>query len=175
MSMNTVSLIREAMKTAHEWFEGTMADVTPEMAHYQPGGTAHPIGSRYAHALVGEDTLINGMIKGGAPMYATSWAGKTGISDTQPAFSSPLEWAQTVKVDLGAARNYAQAVYANTDAYLATLKDEDLTRTLDLSAMNMGQWSLGSFLISFTVGHIRDIMGEVSAIKGAQGAKGYPF
>lgn len=171
--MNTIPLIREQLKTAHEWFEGTMADVTQEQADWQPPGTAHPIGSRYAHAVVAEDVMVNALIQGGAPLYATTWASKAGISD--PQFSSTLEWARSVQVDLDAARRYAQAVYESTDAYLATLKDEELDRIIDLSEQGMGEWPLGAFLLTFVLGHIRDIMGEVSALKGFQGLQGYPF
>ena len=64
--MNTVTLIREELKHAHEAFDGTMDGVTDEVAHRQPGGTAHPIGSRYAHMVVSEDMMINGLLKGGA-------------------------------------------------------------------------------------------------------------
>lgn len=171
--MNTIPLIREQLKIAHQWFEGTMAGVTQEQAHWQPPGMAHPIGSRYAHAVVAEDVMVNVLIQGGAPLYATTWAGKSGISD--PQFYSTLEWARSVQVDLDTARRYAQAVYESTDAYLATLKDEELDRVIDMSEQGMGEWSLGAFLITFVLGHFRDIMGEVSALKGVQGLQGYPF
>jgi hypothetical protein len=171
--MSTTSLIREQLKNAHQWFEGTMAGVTQEQAQWQPPGTAHPIGSRYAHAVVAEDVMVNALVKGEAPLYATTWAGNTGISD--PQFNSTLEWARSVQVDLDDARRYAQAVYDNSDAYLATLKDEGLARVVDLSQQGLGEWPLDAFLLTFVLGHIRDIMGEVSALKGMQGLQGYPF
>ncbi len=173
--MNTVELIRQNVKTAHEWFEGTVAGVSDEMAHARPAGNAHPIGSRYAHMVVGEDTMVNAILKGGAPLYASAWAGKTGIPDPDKAFSTSLEWAQNVRIDLDELRSYAQAVYENTDRYLASVDPEELERTIDLSAMEMGSWSLGSFLLTFVLGHARDIMGEISALKGIQGEQGYPF
>lgn len=173
--MNPIPLIREQVKTAHEWFEGTMADVTDEVAHWQPGGNAHPIGSRYAHMVVSEDMMVNGLLKGSAPLFTTSWAGKTGLEVPQAAFHTTLEWAQAVKVDLDPLNAYAQAVYANTDEYLATLSEEDLERTIDLTEQNLGTWSVGAFLLSFVFGHVHDIMGEISALKGLRGLQGYPF
>lgn len=173
--MNTVLLIREELKHAHESLNGTMNGVTDEVAHRQPGGTAHPIGSRYAHLVVSEDMMINSLLKGGAPLLATSWAGKTGLEDPQAAFSTTIEWAQTVKVDLDALSKYAQAVFAATDEYLGTLEEDDLDRTVDLTERNMGKWSMGAFLITFVLGHGRDIMGEISALKGVYGLQGYPF
>jgi hypothetical protein len=173
--MDTIALLRSGMKTAHEWLEATMADVTPEMAQWAPPGTAHPIGSRYAHVVVGEDNLV-AMVKGGAPLHTGAWQGRTGIAgDPQAAYASTLEWAQTVKIDLAALRGYAQAVYANTDEFLATLKPENLETQVDLSQFGMGVWQLDAFLLSLVLGHARDIMGEISAVKGVQGAKGYPF
>ena len=49
--MSTSSLIREQLKNAHDWFEGTVEGVTQEQADWQPPGTAHSIGSGYAHAV----------------------------------------------------------------------------------------------------------------------------
>lgn len=173
--MSTVSIIRKGIEESHNWFEQTMADVTPEMADYQPGGTAHPIGSRYAHMVAVEDMFIHIFIRRGNPLFATTWEGKTGIPNPQDALNTTLEWAQSVKIDLPALRQYAQTVYQSTDAYLASLKDEDLEDTIDLSEQGIGKITLGAFLLNFVYGHIRDIMGEVSTIKGIQGAQGYPF
>lgn len=173
--MNPITLIREQIQTAHEWFDATMIGVNDEVAHWQPGGNAHPIGSRYAHMVVTEDMMVNGLLQGGAPIFATSWAGKTGLEDPEAAFYTTLEWAQRVKVDLDVLNAYAQAVYANTDQYLATLSEDDLERTIDLTEQNLGTWSVGAFLLSFVFGHVRDIMGEISGLKGVRGLKGYPF
>ena len=152
-----------------------MVGVTDEVAHRQPGRKAHPIGSRYAHLVVSEDMMINGLLKGGVPMFTISWAGKTGLKDPQAELMTTLEWAQTVRVDLKAMNKYAQAVFETTDAYLGTLTEEDLDRVVDLTEQNQGKWSLGASLITYVLSHVRDIMGEVSALKGVYGMQGYPF
>jgi hypothetical protein len=76
---------------------------------------------------------------------------------------------------MDALRQYAQAVYKATDDYMAKLKESDLDREVDLTQVGFGKWKLGAFLLTFVMGHARDIMGEISAIKGVQGARGYPF
>jgi hypothetical protein len=152
-----------------------MVDVTPDMAHWTPPGQAHPIGSLYAHMVISEDVLLQGLIQGGAPLYAGPWQGKTGLADPENAFNRTLDWARAAKVDLDAMRSYARAVYAATDNYVATLTEADLDRMIDLSAAGMGQMPLGDFLAALVMGHVRDLMGEISALKGVQGAKGYPF
>jgi hypothetical protein len=172
--MNTVTLIRDETKTAHDWFQGTLAGVTDEVARWQPGGQAHPIGSRYAHIVVSEDYMIQSVLKGSEPLFATSWAGKTGLENPQEAVSTSLEWAQNVKVDLDALNEYAQAVYAATDEYLAGLEEDELERIIDLGEA-YGKWSQAAYLVNFVLAHVRDIMGEISALKGVYGIQGYPF
>jgi hypothetical protein len=78
-------------------------------------------------------------------------------------------------VDLAEAKAYAQAVYAASDAYLASLTPDALDAEVDLSGLGMGKVSLGWMIANLVVGHMHDLMGEISCLKGLQGAKGYPF
>jgi len=176
--MDATSLLRQQFQNAHGWLEGTMQDVTPAQARWAPPGRANPLGATYAHILLSEDAMINGMVKGGASLFATTWAGKTGLSEMPPppSDSQPWDaWARRVRVDLPALRQYAQAVYAASDECLALLKPESLTRTVDLSAFGMGEESVGNFLGSVAAAHVRDHSGEISCLKGLQGARGFPF
>ena len=178
--MDAITLMRQQMDSAHYSMEGTVADVTPEQAHWQPAGRANPVGASYAHAITGEDLVINGMLRQSAPMFASNWAGKTGLSEPMPGRIGPswddyAAWTRRVRVDLPALRSYAQAVYANTDAYLATLSPEDLDRPMDMSSLGLGEVNLAWVLSNLVMGHVHDLMGEISCLKGLQGAKGYPF
>jgi hypothetical protein len=180
--MDAVSLMREQLNTAHEWLEGTMADVTPEQAKGGDIGRATPIGAAYAHVVLSEDMLIQGMLRGTAPLSATEWAGKTGASADQPMPGPGQdwetiygEWKRGLKVDLPAMREYAKAVYAKSDEYLASLSAADLDRTMDLAGLGMGKATLGWALGRLVVAHVDQMCGEISAIKGIKGAKGYPF
>ncbi|HEY4387234.1 MAG TPA: hypothetical protein VGN34_22490, partial [Ktedonobacteraceae bacterium] len=107
------------------------------------------------------------------PLYAVEWAYKTGISEIQPLTTA--EWAHRVQIELSLIRDYAQAVHASTDAYLASLMDEDLARVLDLSSFGLGQMTVGTLLNRMVLGHIDNMCGEISVLKGLQGAKGYPM
>lgn len=72
-------------------------------------------------------------------------------------------------------RQYAQAVYANSDQFVARLTPEDLDRPVDMSRMGMGQPSLAWFLNTLVIIHAANMCGEISCLKGLQGARGYPF
>jgi hypothetical protein len=153
-----------------------MKDVTPDQAHWAPPGIANPLGATYAHLVLGEDFLINGMLKGSAPLAATSWAGKVGLSEPPPSIGEPWDkWGRRVQVDLTALHRYAQAVYQASDEYLASLGNDGLNRPLDLSAFQLGQQTVGWLLSNAVLGHVAEHCGEVACLKGLQGAKGYPF
>jgi hypothetical protein len=177
--MDAVTLLREQLKTAHWVLDGTMADVTPEQMNWAPPGLANPLGASYAHTITSEDMVINGMLRRGAPLFASTWAGKTGSNQPMPMPGPDWEkygpWAREVQVDLAQARDYAQAVYASSDEYLASLTPEALDTPLDLSGIGMGQVSLGWAISLLVIGHINNLAGEISCLKGIQGAKGYPF
>lgn len=171
--MTATSTQRTAFAWATEILEMTMADASPELMSWTPPGIANPIDATYAHAVCGADGVLHGMLKGSIPLYAGDWAGKTGISE--PRFDQTLEWARSVTVNLPAARQYAQAVYAAVDSYIASLTEADLAREIDLTGVGMGFRSLDWCLSALITGHINNMAGEISALKGVQGAKGYPF
>ncbi len=177
--MDAVTLLREQFQTAHQFLEGTMADVTQEQADWTPPGVATPLGATYAHAIISEDLLMNGMFQGAAPLCMSTWTGKVGVSEMMPMpgpeWANYEAWTRSVRIDLPAIREYAQAVYNATDEYMASLTPEDLDRQLDLSGVGMGQLSLAWAISNLAMGHIHDLMGEISCLKGLQGAKGYPF
>jgi DinB family protein len=176
-----VAFIREGAQLGHWYLDGTMADVTSEQAHYAPPGRANPIGATFAHLVCSEDLIVNGMLRQQAPLSASSHAGRTGLSEPMPMPGSPDwgeaygAWARRVRVDLATLKSYAEAVYGSTDAYLASLSDSDLDRELDLTAVGFGQQKLAWMLNLLVLNHIGTETGEISTLKGIQGAKGYPF
>lgn len=172
--MDAVSLLRQQIQTAHEVMEGTVADLTPEQAAHHPGGNAISAGALYAHSILGEDYFINAVIRGGQPLMMTSFGGRSGVSEPPPMGPGMDEWAKRVEIDLPALRQYAQAVYQKTDQYVASLQPEDLTREIEMDE-DFGKQSLAWVLSMVAVVHPSNHCGEVSCLKGVQGAKGYPF
>ncbi len=178
--MDSITLLRQQSEMAHTVLESTMEGVTNDHAAWMPPGKAQTVGASYAHVVLSEDMIVNGMLSGQAPLFAATWAGKNGVSEPMPMPGPDWEsryhgWTQSVKVDIPAMREYAKAVYANTDEYLSSLTPDDLDRTIDLSGVGMGQMDLAGTLSLMVVGHTNNLRGEISAIKGTQGLKGYPF
>ena len=73
-----------------------------------------------------------------------------------------------------ALRAYAQAVYANMDAYLAAMTLDEWNRELDLSAFGMPPATVSVWVTNMLLDGAAHC-GEISAVKGLQGLQGYPF
>jgi hypothetical protein len=174
-TMNAVELYRHLLRNAHEFLEGTMTDVTPGQFTWDPPGTAFSIAGNYAHVVASEDFGIHALLQGGEMLAATTWSGRIGASDLPPLGpgGDTKEWSRRAKLDLAAMRRYAHAVYAATDEYLARLKPDDLTRPIDLSRFGFGQRD-ALFVLGALLANASLHTGEISCLKGAQGAKGYP-
>ena len=174
--MDAAALVRQQYKGAHDLLEATMKDVTPELAQWTPPGVANPLGATYVHIISAEDFLLSGMVRGTKPLAATAFAGKMGASEPPPGPGPGLdEWARRVKVDLPQLRAYAQAVYKQTDDWLASLSPDDFDKPIDMSGFGMGQQPMSTLVAGIILQHINNHLGEISCLKGLQGAKGYPF
>ena len=175
------AMFQQSLKDAHETLESTMKGVTEEVAHWYPQGKALPVGAAYTHALVSEDVMLNTWVRKATPLINAGWSKKMGLSIPHPPMDADWEkhfeeWTRAVRVDLPKLKEYAAAVYRESDEYLGSLTDSDLSeKKVDLSMWEMGSWPLGRFIMRFILSHVDSVTGEISAVKGLQGLKGYPF
>jgi hypothetical protein len=177
MKSLAVEVLLNQLKAAHEALEGTMEGVTDEVASFMPAGTANPIAGTYAHLVFSEDSFIHSFLKKSPPLFETTFKDNTGASETHPMeweVAYP-KWLKEVKVDVNKFNEYAKAVFADSEEYVASLTDEDLEKDVDMSAFGMGERKTYDFIANIINGHITSIMGEISVLKGIQGLKGYPF
>lgn len=175
--MDSISALREQLAQAHWLLEETMEGVTPQVFRWKPAGRVESIADNYLHIVVGEDQIVHTLLQARTPLFSGDWAGKAGLSSVPAAFGSAewSSWVKSVEVDLATFRDYARAVYAATDAYLASLKAEDLPRPVDLAGFGLGAKTTNWTIYEFVIGHAANHTGEISAIKGFQGLTGYPF
>ena len=175
--MDSISLLREQLRAAHEYLDDTMADVSPEQLQWVPPGRATPLGANYLHLIQTEDMIINGALQRKGTLAEGEWAGRIGASEPMPTppweEAYYMDWSRRVRLDMPALREYAKAVYAASDAYLSTLSPDDLGTTPDLSSLGMSPVTLSWVLSRYVVGHADNICGEASCLKGLQGAGGY--
>lgn len=173
--MQTIELDGKLLRSAHEFLEGTMADVTAEQLAWDPPGRAFSIAANYAHVLTSEDLGIQGLLKRAEPLILTTWKGRAGMSEAPPMGPGGdlKDWSRRAEIDLPALRAYGRAVSAATDDYLAGLTPEALGKTVDLSAFGFGQQPM-FFVLNALLANVSLHCGEISCLKGIQGLKGYP-
>jgi hypothetical protein len=172
--MTPQALLRQQLSGYHHILEQTIGDCGQEaLDRNVPGATITSIGSVYAHVVFSEDLIVHGMLQGKPPVYRNQdWAARTSVAMPAPGELNP-EWARAVRMNLPAFREYAQAVYAATDAYIAGLSDADLERKVQTGFI--GEQTI-AFVVSNVLGwHAAEHTGEIAALKGVQGLKGLPF
>jgi hypothetical protein len=158
---------------AHRVLNMVMEDCTPEALHYKvPGSTINPIAAIYVHAVYAEDSLVNRRIRGQTSMWERDgWQEKTGVEIA--GSSSDPNWAERLALDMARFKPYTDAVFAETEAYLSTLTDEEMQREIETSAF--GKQTVGQLLSGLTLHHVGLHTGEIATMKGVQGLKGLPF
>jgi hypothetical protein len=166
--MDVRTTLREQMGALHGTLEAAIGDCAPAtVAKKLPDAKINSIGAIYAHTVFTEDGLLNGLIRGAKPVYFTGgWAEKVGIE--MPQGTMEPDWNITLDLDLF--RQYAQAVYAATDEYLANASDADLEAVVDSGFAP--PMPACSFIANLMAWHVGTHQGEISALKGVQGLEG---
>ena len=164
--MEIIEYLNGSLVSVHTMMNIALQDLSPEVAHWQPTGTANSIAQLLAHMVGAEDRAINVSIKGGATL-GEIWGAKTGIPQERGG-----HWRKDWALDIDAFSDYSKAVQASATECLATMTADDLNKEV--------QWFNGP---NTTAGLLRQVVlkhpllhsGEISALKGMQGLKGLPM
>ncbi|MBI2935990.1 MAG: DinB family protein [Chloroflexi bacterium] len=165
--MDSIAVIKEALAGARRLLGDVMADVTPEMAHWTPPGVANSIATSYAHCMSSEDSFVQRVIQGRPTVWEQGkWGEKLGMP---ASIAEAFDWTKPRQLDLPKFREYTEEVAASTATLLTSLTPEDLNRTV---TTRRGERTLAS-LLTATANHLCAHAGEISALKGCQGGRGY--
>jgi len=171
--MNAVDVLRAGFGQAHRMMEGAVGDCDEATLQYTGAAAViGNIGAIYFHAVCDEDLMVHGMLQGKPTLHQSGgWETKLGLA--MPGPMQTLEWAKGLKLpNLAAVREYASAVYAATDGYLAGLSADDLDQEVEVFGQKQRR---GHVLTGVLLWHAISHQGEISALKGVQGKKGLPF
>jgi hypothetical protein len=158
--MNTVELLQYSLDTAFVLLDQVTADLTQEQIDWQPPGIAPSIGSIYSHILNYVDWFVQD------------------LCIDQKVFPESVESAliehglRHVQGDIAELHERTGNVRAKALGWLSTLTpaDLDIIRNTTVGELNQGQ-----IVELYLVWHINVHCGEIAALKGCQGAKGYPW
>jgi hypothetical protein len=198
--MDTVELIHYSLGLAFEHLEHLVKALTQEQADWVPPGKANPVGALYWHIIGYCDQVVHEwcmepfvdltieewfgaklakreLDMGQTPLrHSAGWREKVVLAFPPENPEDPY-WdvravREGVRVDLSALHEYAHATAQALLDWVASLTPEDLERSIPTP---VGDYNLGPFLEFFVIWHINVHCGEISALKGCQGLKGYPW
>jgi hypothetical protein len=168
--MDYIEWIRNEITDCHAMGDLVFEALTPEVAHWEPGGTANNIAQLMAHLTMGQDRAVNVAIKGGTSVFEDGdWGAKTGIPAERGAV-----WTKGWRLQLEPFRAYRIAVNASVRAFFEVAKDSDFEGEVQWGPPGVMRPRL-SVLATAATSHLRFHLGEISTIKGLQGLKGLPY
>jgi hypothetical protein len=173
--MNIIELTQFGLGNAFGILGQVTADLTQEQADWLPSGIANPIGATYWHLISSVDHIVHKWCMDQEPLIEKAGWQEKALTTSIPEPEQGGDWLaymQAIRVDLPALGEYAKAVEESTQAWLGSLTPEDLERTLETP---VGEQKLGELVQTFVIWHINAHCGEIAALKGCQGARGYPF
>jgi len=170
--MNAVKLLQYSLDNAFGILGQVTADLTQEQADWVPPGIANPIGGLYWHTIASVDLAVHDWGLGQTSLGQRGWQEKVVVSSAAQERGEHLPEMRKIRVNLPTLHKYAQAVAETAQGWLASLTPEDLERTVETP---IGELNLAQMVETFIVWHINAHCGEISAMKGCQGARGYPF
>ncbi len=171
--MDAKELLGYSLGVAFDILGQVTADLTQEQADWMPPGTAVPIGALYWHTIAGTDMMVHGWGMGQPPLsQSAGWQEKVLVGGAPPEEEGRPAGFREVKVNLAELHAYAKKVTDVVQGWLSSLPPEELDRKINTP---IGELSLAQTLDTFVAWHVNAHCGEIAALKGCQGAQGYPF
>jgi hypothetical protein len=171
VKMDSREYLQRQFASVRSVSDAVTRDLTDGQLNWAPPGTANPIGTTLVHTIVGEDFFVQSVIQGKPKVWdAGRWSERIGLK-TLPGRGTSWEEPNRTKFSLADLLAYQEEVRSATDAYVAGLTAEELQRQVTFGGMNRSVAEALALSVTHTAHH----MGEISILKGVQGAKGLPF
>lgn len=151
--------------------DAVIGGVTEEQANCTPPGTCNTIAAILLHVAGTDDAFTHARAQGKPLLWESgNWAERVGFP-MPPGRAGYWAEANAATLSLAPILEYQAAMRAALDAYVATVTDDELARTMPSP---FGEQPLYGIL-GLMVVHASSHFGEIAALKGAQGLKGLPF
>jgi hypothetical protein len=165
--MDALTLLRDQAAMADNLLTQVAANLTAEQALWHlEGSTANPIAAAFMHVMFGEDRTVQQRCQDRPAIFvAGGWQACIGFDPDAP-------WTPPSKVDPDALRAYAAEVRSATKQFLDEVQPADLERELEGPR---GRRPMIAVLSLMLVIHKASHTGEIAALLGSQGVRGFPF
>ncbi len=160
------SFIKRTLDFAHR----ALADArngTPEQLHFVPENGSHSIAWCLWHTSRIEDLIMNARIRNQPQVWNEEWATRIGFPVDGFGTNMSNEEAQAIHIkDIAALAEYQDAVWKQTNEWLDTVTDEELSREIPTRT---GTESVGEGISLHMIGHFNGHRGEINILRGLQG------
>jgi hypothetical protein len=169
--MDILDYIQRQIVGVRHMVDMTMKDMTPELFNWPAPGTANTISATFMHFMNVEDNFVQKIIQGKTSVWDSGeWSKITGVPKP-PSIGEDWSEYKHKRIELQPLLEYEAAVWAATDAYLATLRADELDRKVKVAG---GERTVADMLLLATSQSLSH-NGEIAALKGVQGVKGLPI
>ncbi len=169
--MDAKEMIVRSFANMRRTTDAVLGGLTEEQLNWAPPGTANSIGVTLVHIASSEDMFVNELLQGKTQVWQKGeWGAKLELSGP-PGRVAGWDEIKSKKLSLEQALGYEKAVRAATDNYLAELSKDDLERAVKLLGMDRQTADVFALVVVHGMSHV----GEISTLKGLQGAKGLPY
>jgi hypothetical protein len=169
--MTVPEFLRQAMRNQHNQIDQAVKDLTPGQLHWVPPGTkANHIGFTLWHYVRTEDNVVQFILQDRKP---TVWIEggfyqRFGLDRVLQGTGMTTDDANALRLPpIAEWLEYQQAVWQATDAYLASVSDEALDRTVQVKPLPEMAARQALATICLTHGHAH--FGEVCMLRVLQG------
>jgi uncharacterized damage-inducible protein DinB len=166
MARTTVTFIQRGLDFAHAALRDAR-NGTADQLHFVPPHGSHAITWCLWHTARIEDLIINDRAQGGSVLWNAEWAQRVGLPvDGFGAGMSDTDAQQIHIRDMDAFAAYQEAVWADTDTFLAAADDAALAREIP---SRTGTETVSEAILLHMIGHFNGHRGEINTLRGMQG------
>jgi hypothetical protein len=167
ISLDAITLLRDQAAKVDDLMRQVFESVDADSAIWQlEGSTANPIAVSFLHAYAIEDWAVHVRFQAKPTIFENGgWRERLSFDPNEP-------WTPGTRPDPEECRRYAAEVRAATVRYLDRITSEDLDRPVETAR---GKQPAAQALSVFLIIHKATHMGEISALLGCQGIKGFPI
>ena len=174
VSMSKVDFIKDYMRNLQNALDEAMKGLSDEQAHWRPNDNGNHIAFIAWHYTRTVDNIVRFVFQRQPTVWMEGkWDERFGLDSKSQGTGMALEDAVALRIgDIPAFCAYMGQVWKESQAYLDTISDEDLPRSMTIRPL--GEMTLEQVLGTTLLTHGYSHLGEIWLLKGLQGLQGSP-
>ena len=173
--MSQLNFVRDSLRNLHNSMSEATDGLTEEQAHWRPGDRGNHIGFIAWHYTRTVDNMVRYVLQRKPTVWMEGqWDQMFGLdSKAQGTGMSAVEAVDSRIADIPAFVRYMSGVWDETQAYLATVAEDELGKRMTIRPL--GELTLEEVLGNVLLTHGYTHLGEIWLLRGLQGLRGNPL